>query len=1015
MSHKITLNFNMYPLVVGQFDKYTFSGWEEEGGTIQLKATIADEKYSEADVVWTSQNSNVATVERGLVRAMTTGVTDICATLPDGSCAKCTIQVLDNFGRVTQQHVSLNTDRLVLNVLDGAQLYPIILPVDYFENGMLDETFTWTSSNPDAVIVNHRGRVFGKECGTAIITGISNDVGRSVSCEVEVIKKKKAELYIDPLEDMEGGIVSMEVWNHKKLELPKEVSHQPVYWCSENVAIACVDQDGNVSAYRPGKTFVWATFINGGHRIGYEIVVNALPEHEVTEVHLNQYELNLAVGMQDKIYAAVYPATLLEKQLEWKSSDENVLKIVRQHINLSGLDEIIVESVSEGDALITGICSSSEGTCKEVSCQVTVTKEQVPIREIQLPKELEMELEEVRQLEAKVNSDATCKDIRWITDNKDIATVDREGYVKAYKTGTVTITAMAADRPASQLQDDAECEEINSTDAICATCTIKITAEHVCLTNLHVPQETITHNSVCLLWNRKSLLDTEDFKEYEIYQNGKLMTRTDRISYTMKNLEADTKYSFEVAALNTDGRELCRKDVEVQTKSAPTVVIDVTQEPYSALGNGIATDTYAIQKAIDDCPKDGVVLLPAGYVFYSGALFLKSNMTLQVDGILLGSSDPDDYPFIVCRWEGYRMLCQTEENLANTVQVLENNVYSHSSLINVGVYDEGEAGKLSPIHTENVRICGSGMINGNGFSLGYNEGPCWYTYRKGLPSPQSPMRDQNVRGRAIAIYNTKYAYVADVTVAYGPAWTIHPVFSQDVTFDNVKVISMSNGRTGVMEGMLILNGDGIDPDSSIKVNIMGCYFTVGDDAVAIKSGRNRQGNELDKPSAYIRVTDCSCIDAKGSFCIGSEQSGGAHDILFQNLYVENVTNFGLWIKSAPCRGGLVEDVLFRDCTLNETGGAMQIEYNHGGDEYPALVLPETRRITYENIHMQGRNKFGVRIIGVPGSPIKDVTLRGFSFEEFDIYKKDKQFYMSECENVKVEDFDLPEGYEWETE
>lgn len=992
MSAEITLNFNMYPLIVGQFDKYTFSGWDVEGGMIQLKARLNDSEYTQEDIRWISEDEKVAVVDStGLVRAMTVGITDICSVLPNGEEARCTIHVIDNIARLTPRSVMLNTERLVLNKLDGAQLHPVFLPVDYFENGMLDKTFTWTSSNPEVAIVDHRGRVFGMDCGKAVITGISNDIGREVSCEIEVIKKKKADLYVDPLEDMETEPVVVDAMTDTKLALPEEVSSQPVCWCSDNAGIVSVDKEGNIRAYRPGNVMVWATFINGGHRIGFPVTVKELPEHAVTEVHLNTYKVNLAIGMETNLYAAVYPATLLEKQLTWASSDETVVRIVRQHINLSGLDEVIVEAVGAGNATIHGTCQG-----KEVVCHVTVAEEKVLVSSMSLPKQLNLQLEEIRQLHPVINEDATCKDVVWHSDNRDIATVDKDGFVKTYDAGIVTITATAVDE-----------------SAMSATCTITVAKGQECLSNLRVPVETITDNSICLLWNRKSLMDTDDFHHYEIYVNGQLHARTERISYTVKKLKAETEYRLEVAAVDGKGKELARREVTVTTAAAPTVILDVTKEPYNAKGDGIATDTIAIQRAIDDCPVNGQVVLPAGYVFYSGALFLKSNMTFRIDGILFGSNDPDDYPPIVCRWEGYRKMRLTEENEANTVPVFDENVYSHSSLINAGVYDEGEAGRLSPYHTEHIHICGNGMINGNGFSLSYNQGPCWYIFRKGLPSPQSPKRDQNIRGRVIAIYNAKHVYVSDLTVAYGPSWTIHPVFSDELTFDNLKVISMGNGRTGATEGMITLNGDGIDPDSSTNVNIMGCYFTVGDDAVAIKSGRNRQGYELAKPSAYIRVTDCACVDAKGSFCIGSEQSGGAHDILFQNLYVENLKNFGLWIKSAPCRGGLVEDVLFRDCILKDTGGAMQIEYNHGGDENPSLVLPETRRVAFENIKIQGRNKFAIRIYGVEGSPIHDIQLRGFTFEDFEAYK-DRKFYLADCENIDI-DFELPEGYEWEKE
>lgn len=1020
----IKLNFEVYPLVVGQLDKFTFSDFEVEGGKIKLEAYLEATAYEEKDIIWASSDEKIAVVEDGLVRAIRTGVADITAFLPDGEKASCRIQVIDNIGRLTTDKVRFNTNRLCLAKGEGAALYPMILPIDYFGNGMLDNTFDWSSSDEEVAVVDHRGRIFAKAEGHAVISASSKDVGRTANCEIEVVFKKEKEIYLDPLEDMEGGSFCIKSGETYKLTLPEKVKDEPVCWCSLNEGIVRVDDNGTVYSSCEGATKVWATFINGGRKVIYDIKVESDLRKSVSHIALNTDSIRLAVGEQTAVYAVVFPATVLEKQLSWNSSDENVLKIVKQHINLSGLDEIVVEATGVGEAVISG---ETEG--KTVYCHVSVSERKVPVSSIILH-DISMENEAVVEVKPVINKGqaaATHEDILWLSDNRKMLTVDKDGFIKAYEKGQVVLYAIAKDSLSEQSAEiykklsDMRCVSHDGVEeltklldaAIYGKAVVSIEEENKALYNLHVPCETVTNNSVCLLWNRKALIDTGDFDHYIVYVDDVAVVETKALSYTVKGLEADRNYLLTVAAVDKSGCELCKKTTEICTKPNPVTVIDVTKAPYNAVGDGILIETDAIQRAIDDCPAGGEVILPRGYVFVSGALFLKSDMTFRVDGILMGSINPEDYPYVVCRWEGYRKLRLTEENYKSTYPVFEENVYSYSSLINVGVYDEGEAGKLSPYNTANVHICGKGMINGNGFSLSYNEGPCWFTLRKGLPIPQSPMRNQDIRGRALAIYNTQYAYVSEVTVAYSPAWTIHAVFSDRITFDNVKVISMADGRTGTTEGMHILNGDGIDPDSSININVTNCYFTVGDDAIAIKSGRNREGVDLGKPSAYIRVTDSVCVDAKGCFAVGSETAGGIHDVLFQNIKIKNIMHFGLWIKSAPCRGGLIEDILFRDCDIDTTGGAFQIEYKHGGDEYPSLTYPVTRRVAYENIHISGENKFGVRILGEPESPIYDVDLRGITFGEDFEAKKDPKFILEEYEDIRIKDTVLPEGYEWE--
>lgn len=79
-----------------------------------------------------------------------------------------------------------------------------------------------------------------------------------------------------------------------------------------------------------------------------------------------------------------------------------------------------------------------------------------------------------------------------------------------------------------------------------------------------------------------------------------------------------------------------------------------------AVADGDTLCTLQIQRAIDLCPKGGEVLITTG-VFRSGALFLKSNMTLRLEegATLLGSDNIVDFPLRGYLFEGLDQICYT--------------------------------------------------------------------------------------------------------------------------------------------------------------------------------------------------------------------------------------------------------------------------------------------------------------------------------------------------------------------
>ena len=130
-----------------------------------------------------------------------------------------------------------------------------------------------------------------------------------------------------------------------------------------------------------------------------------------------------------------------------------------------------------------------------------------------------------------------------------------------------------------------------------------------------------------------------------------------------------------------------------------------------------------------------------------------------------------------------------------------------------------------------------------------------------------------------------------------PAWNLHPFMCQNVIIEDVMVINPWNSQ----------NGDGLDLEACKNCLIINNKFDVGDDAICVKSGKNKDGRDLKTPCENVVVDGCAVYHGHGGFVVGSEMSSGVKNVSVRNCMFLG-TDVGLRFKSARGRGGVVENI-----------------------------------------------------------------------------------------------------------
>jgi polygalacturonase len=444
---------------------------------------------------------------------------------------------------------------------------------------------------------------------------------------------------------------------------------------------------------------------------------------------------------------------------------------------------------------------------------------------------------------------------------------------------------------------------------------------------------------------------------------------------------------------------------------------EVNIRDFGAQPGGIFLNTEAINKAIRAVNKKGGgrVIIPAG-LWLTGPIKLLSNVELhtEANALVYFSEDHTLFPIVKANYEGVETRrCTSPITAENATNI---------AITGAGVFD-GNGDTWRPVKKNKLTegqwkklVASGGLTNADKTT--------WY------PSESSYKGHNQASGKAAAsdlkvddkewesirdflrpvllnFVGCKKVLLEGVTFKNSPSWCLHPELCEDITIQGVTVSNPWYSQ----------NGDALDLESCSRALITDCSFDAGDDAICIKSGKDKEGRERGKACEYVVVKDNTVLHGHGGFVVGSEMSGGVHDI-----YVDNCTfmgtDVGLRFKSRRGRGGLVENIFISNINMtNIPAEAILFDLFYGGqsptevtaddtkDKAPVIPVVTEETPAFQNIHIQniackGAGK-AVFFNGLPEMPIRNIQL-----ENVLVTEAEQGAVLNNAEGVVIKDLTI---------
>ena len=374
-----------------------------------------------------------------------------------------------------------------------------------------------------------------------------------------------------------------------------------------------------------------------------------------------------------------------------------------------------------------------------------------------------------------------------------------------------------------------------------------------------------------------------------------------------------------------------------------------SQKKYNIKDFGAVTDaktlnTQSIQAAIDKASSDGggQVIVPEGK-FLTGAIVLKSGVDLHLNAnaVLLGSTNPYDYPFIK--------------------EVLDKNSSK-----------KGIVGALVGARSvNNISITGEGTIDGQGRKLSLTLDSLFYAGK--LDSIYYNLRRKRPERRPgdIKFESCENVKISGIIIKDAAGWVQTYDLCKNLAIDHIRV-----------ESDAYWNNDGIDIVDCSEVSITHCFVNSADDGICLKSEHAGHFND------NIYVDDCTVRSSASAVKFGTASVGGFKNIVIKNIRVFDTFRSAIALESVD--GGILENVLVDSIFATNTGNPVFIRLGHRNVGGPVGTL---KNVVIRNVKVEvpfGRpdskydlrgpdldffhNPFPSSIVGIPGHPVENVVL-----------------------------------------